>query len=35
MPKLLILSAEEKSYRRIEDGQTVTVAGSEGTVSLN
>jgi hypothetical protein len=34
MPKLLVLSAEEKSYRRIADGQTVTVAGSEETAEL-
>jgi len=34
MPKLLILSAEEKSYRRIHDGQTITVDGGAGTVEL-
>jgi hypothetical protein len=34
MPKLLILSAEEKSHHRITDGQTITVDGSAGTVEL-
>jgi len=35
MPKLLILSAEEKSHRRIKDDQTITVDGGAGSVSLN
>ena len=34
MPKLLILSAEEKSYRRTADGQTIIVDDSAGTVMI-